>query len=323
MIFTSRLRSAVLAAGAALVLAVAGCSSNTDVSGGGSGDAASGGSIAEDYDLKGASLTVGSKEFTENRILGQIAIAALQAAGADVSDKTGISGTDTVRAALTSGEIDMYWDYTGTGWVNILGNTTTDLPDDLFAAVSEADAANGVTWIGPAPFNNTYALAVTKDFAEENNIETISDAAEYVNANPSDGTICAASEFLNRDDGLPGLEAAYGMKFQVVELDLSLVYTQLGKDCNFGEVTSTESRIKANDLVVLDDDKKFFVPYNGALTVKTDVFDEYPDLEAMFTEIMKGLTDDKMIELNAKVDLDGEKEATVAKQYLQDEGFID
>lgn len=318
-----RLRTALVAVGTAITLAMAGCSGNTDVSGGGSGDAASGGSIAEDYDLKGAKLTVGSKEFTENRILGQITIAALQAAGADVTDKTGISGTDTVRAALDSGEIDMYWEYTGTGWVNILGNTSAQLPDDLYAAVSEADAANGVTWIGPAEFNNTYAVAVKSDFAKENDLKTISDAAEYLAQNP-DSKLCAASEFINRDDGLPGLEAAYGMKFGgPVEVELNLIYTQLGESCDFGEVFATDARIKSNDLVVLEDDKKFIVPYVGALTVKSDVADEYPDIDAMFTDIAGKLDDETMIDLNGKVDLDGEKEADVAKAWLQENGYID
>ncbi|GAB3301128.1 glycine/betaine ABC transporter substrate-binding protein [Epidermidibacterium keratini] len=316
-------RTALLAVGMAITLAVAGCSGDTDVSGGGSGDAASGGSLAEDYDLEGASLTVGSKEFTENRILGQITIAALQAAGADVTDKTGISGTDTVRAALDSGEIDMYWEYTGTGWVNILGNTSEQLPDDLYTAVKDADAANGVTWIGPAKFNNTYAIAVKSDFAKENDLETISDAATYLADNP-DAQLCAASEFINRDDGLPGLEAAYGMKFGgPVEVDLNLIYTQLGKDCDFGEVFATDARVKSNDLVVLEDDKKFIVPYVGALTVKSDIADEYPDIDKMFADIAEKLDDETMIDLNGKVDLDGEKEADVAKQWLQENGYID
>lgn len=314
-------RTALTAAVATLALAVAGCAGDTNVNQSG-GDAAKGGSLAKDYDLKGASFVVGSKEFTENKVLGQITIAAIQAAGGKTEDKTGISGTATVRAALTSGEIDMYWDYTGTGWVNILGNTTTNLPPDLFKAVSEADKANNVTWIGPSPLNNSYGLAIKKDLADKEKIKTMSDLAGYVNKNPDKSTICAASEFLQRDDGLPGVEKAYGMQFKITELDFNLVYPQVGKECTVGEITTTDGRVKANDLVALKDDKKFFVPYNAALTVRSEVADKNPDLAKMFKKIAESLDNEKMMELNGKVDIDGDKEADVAKQFLKDEGFI-
>ncbi|PRZ40911.1 osmoprotectant transport system substrate-binding protein [Antricoccus suffuscus] len=316
-------RRGAIAAIAVLTMLASACSSNTDVSGGDKGGSASGGSIGKDYDLKGASFTVGSKEFTESVVLGQITIAALEAAGAKVNDKTGISGTDTVRAALTSKEIDMYWEYTGTGWVNILKHTTTDLPTDLYKAVADADKANGVTWLPAAPFNDTYRIAVKADFAKKNKIESMSDAAAYINKNPSDGTLCAASEFLNRDDGLPGLEKDYGTKFKVTELDLNLIYPQVGKDCNFGEVFSTDARIVSNKLQTLKDDKKFFVDYNGALTVRTDVLDKNPDIAKIMEPISKELTDKVVTEMNSKVDNDGEKPAAVAKAFLKDHGYID
>ena len=267
---------------------------------------------------------MGSKEFTESVILGQITIAALQAAGADAADQTGLTGTDTVRAALESGDIDMYWEYTGTGWVNILGNTTEDLPDDLFAAVSEADAANDVAWLEPAPFEDTYRIATSADLAEQEGLETTSDVAEFVTANPDQGSICAASEFLNRDDGLPGLQDAYGFEFpEVVELDLGLIYTQVGDSCAFGEVFSTDARIVSNDLVVLDDDQQFFVPYNGALTLRQDVLDENPEIGDLMNEISALLTDETITGLNSQVDNDGEEYADVAQQFLRDNGFID
>jgi osmoprotectant transport system substrate-binding protein len=323
---TTRAWSTAAVLGVTALLATA-CGGDTDLSdagGGGDGDSAGGGSIAEDYDFSDASLTVGSKEFTESVILGQITIAALEAAGADVSDQTGLTGTDTVRAALESGDIDMYWEYTGTGWVNILGNTTTDLPDDLFAAVSEADAENDVAWLEPAPFEDTYRLATSAELAEAEGLETTSDVAEYVQANPGEGSICAASEFLNRDDGLPGLQTAYGFEFtEVVELDLGLIYTQVGDSCAFGEVFSTDARIVSNDLVVLEDDQDFFVPYNGALTLRQDVLDENPEIADLMAEISELLTDDAITELNSQVDNDGEEYADVAQQFLRDNGFID
>jgi osmoprotectant transport system substrate-binding protein len=324
---TTRAWSAAALLGVTALLATA-CGGDTDLSdagggGGGGGDAASGGSIAEDFDLAGSSFTVGSKEFTESQVLGQITIAALQAAGAEVGDQTGLTGTDTVRAALESGDIDMYWEYTGTGWVNILGNTTEALPEDLATAVAEADAANGVAWLAPAPFEDTYRIATTSAFAAENDLATMSDVAEFIAANPDQGTVCAASEFINRDDGLPGLQQAYGFQFsEVVELDLGLIYTQVGESCAFGEVFSTDARIVSNDLTVLEDDRSFFVPYNGALTVRQEALDATPELEALVAPISELLTDDVITELNSQVDNEGEEPADVAQQFLRDNGFI-
>ncbi|MFA5606023.1 MAG: glycine betaine ABC transporter substrate-binding protein [Leucobacter sp.] len=307
----SRKRTAVAAAGLGLALALTACS-------GGGSEAPAG-----DGELSGASLTVGSKEFTESHILGQIAILALENAGADVADQTGISGSATVREALETGEIDLYWEYTGTSWVNYLGNTTDELPDDLFAAISEEDAVNGIAYLEPANFENSYRIAVKSEFADEHGIATMSDAAEFIAANPGEASICAASEFIARDDGLPGLEAAYDTAFTpVVELDLNLIYTQVGESCNFGEVFSTDARIISNDLTVLEDDEKFFVEYAGLVTLRLDTLEEHPVIADIFAPISGALTNDVMTELNGQVDNDGEEPRDVAETWLRDNGFI-
>ncbi|MGI9015671.1 MAG: glycine betaine ABC transporter substrate-binding protein [Euzebya sp.] len=269
-------------------------------------------------DLSGQSFKVGSKEFTENVILGQIAIQVLQDAGAEVEDLTGLIGSATVREALTSGEVDMYWDYTGTGWVQILGNEPTNFPDDLYSAVAEADAENGVTWLDPAPFQDTYRLAVTRDFAEENGLANMSDVA----GSDAEQTLCAASEFVNRADGLIGLEETYGTDFSVTELDLGLVFTQLGQSCNFGEVFSTDGRIIAQDLVVLEDDEEFFIPFNGVLTVRTEVLDANPGIADLFGPVSEALDNETITTLNAQVDVDGESPEDVARGFLVDNGMI-
>jgi len=228
-----------------------------------------------------------------------------------------------VREALESGEVDMYWDYTGTGWVNILGNTTEDVPEDLYAAVAEADAANDIAWLEPAPMNDTYRIAVNSDFASENSLATMSDAATFIQENPDEGVLCAASEFINREDGLPGLETAYGFEFsEVVEVDLSLVFTQVGDTCQFGEVFSTDGRIPANDLTVLEDDEGFFVEYNAALTLRQETLDEFPAIEEIMAPISEALTDEEITALNALVDVDGETEEDVARQWMEDNGFV-
>jgi len=276
-----------------------------------------------DGELAGASLAVGSKEFTESIVLGQITLAALENAGAEVDDQTGISGSATVREALEAGEIDMYWEYTGTGWVNILGNTTEDVPEELYEAVAEADAANDVAWLEPAPFEDTYRIAVTSGFAEENDLATTSDAAAFIMENPDQGTVCAASEFINRDDGLPGLEEAYGFEFsEVVELDLNLIYTQVGDTCNFAEVFSTDGRIVSNDLTILEDDMEFFVEYRGALTMRQETLDEFPAIADVMAPISEALTDEVVTMLNDQVDNGGEQPEDVATEWLEGEGLL-
>jgi osmoprotectant transport system substrate-binding protein len=132
-------------------------------------------------DLSGVSLTVGSKEFTEQLILGHITMLALQDAGAEVDDQIGLVGSTAVRDALTAGEIDLYWEYLGTGWVTYLENES-GIPDvqEQYEAVRDADAANGITWLEPAPFNNTYAIATTDESAEELGITSISEIGDLI-----------------------------------------------------------------------------------------------------------------------------------------------
>jgi len=277
-------------------------------------------------DLSGAEFTVGSKEFTEQLILGQITIQLLEDAGATVTDETGLVGSSVVREALTQGDIDMYWEYTGTGWITHQGNDTP-IPgaQEQFDAVKEADAANDIAWLDPAPFNNTYAIAVASETATELEIATMSDLAAYAGENPEGATVCGASEFLNRDDGLPGLEEAYGFEFsEVSELELGLVYTSTdaGDPCVFGEAFATDSRIVALDLTVLEDDLEFHPTYLPALNVRQEVLDENPGLADLFAPVAEALDDQTMLGLNAQVDVDGEEPADVAEAFLSENGLV-
>ena len=137
--------------------------------------------VDDSIDLSGVSVTVGSKEFTEQFILGYITKFALEDAGAEAGDQIGLVGSTTVREDLTSGEIDLYWEYLGTGWVTYLGNES-GIPDvqEQFEAVRDADAENGITWLEPAPFNNTYAIAMTDETAEELGITSISEIGDLI-----------------------------------------------------------------------------------------------------------------------------------------------
>jgi osmoprotectant transport system substrate-binding protein len=295
------------------------------------GDSTTSSSSSSGADLSGASFTVGSKEFTEQLILGQITRLVLEDAGAEVTDETGITGTTNVRKALTSDQIDMYWEYTGTGFAEILGNDVADAPtdsQDLFDEVAKTDLEkNGVQWLALAPMNDTYAIATSATAQEETGVATLSDYAELVSSDPDQAGLCAASEFIDRADGLPGLEKTYGFDLPtdaITEVDLGIIFTRVpeGDPCNFGEVFATDGRIPAKEMVVVEDDQDFFVKYNVALTVNKDVFDQYPELEDIFTPIAEKLDTETMQALNASVDVDGLPAEAVAEKWLQDNGFI-
>ncbi|MBA3235558.1 MAG: glycine betaine ABC transporter substrate-binding protein [Chloroflexi bacterium] len=303
----------------------AGAPSDAAPTGGAPSDAAPSAAAPSEamMDLSGATFTVGSKEFTEQLILGQITKLVLEDHGATVDDQTGLVGSKVVREALVSGEIDMYWEYTGTGWITHLGNTTPVVgSQEQFDAVKEADAANDIVWVEPAPFNNTYSIALSNEKATELGVSKLSDLAALP---PASTTLCAAAEFLGRDDGLPGLEQAYGVKFSdVSELELGLVYTSIDKSdpCIFGEAFATDGRIAALGLTVLADDKDFFPSYLPALNIRKEVFDANPGLAELFAPVAAALDTATMQDLNSKVDVDGMQPADVAAEFLKSQGLM-
>lgn len=318
-----RSRRRIAATGAAVLLLTACGDDEAEV--GSEGD----GSIAQDYDLSGAELTVGSKEFTEQLILGHMARLALEAAGAEVTDEIGLAGTAIVREALLAGEIDLYWEYTGTGWITHLGETEPVQPaEDQYEAVAERDLEeNNIRWIEPGPFDNTYAVAAHESAVEELGVTQISDLQELMEQQPEEATFCIASEFATRDDGLPGMEEHYDIQFsedQLVMLDEGAIYSEVAErsNCNFGEVFATDGRIAALDLVVLEDDQDFFAAYNPSVTVRNEVYEQHEDLEPMFAEIADTLETEVMQELNARVDDAGEFPDAVAEDHLREQGFI-
>ena len=294
--------------------------------GGGGLGGAGGGSIGEEFDLEGAEITVGSKEFTEQEILGQIALQALEAGGATVNDQIGLAGTEAVRTALESGDVDLYWEYVGTGWVNLLGETG-DIPGNDFQTVSERDLEqNSVKWIGPAAFSNGYAIATNEQTANELDVQALSDMGRVIEEHGDEVTMFVGAEFATRDDGLPGVEEAYGWDFpddRVRRVQDSLVYEQTAQEgYNFGSVFETDGRIPNLGLVLLDDDEDFFPSYAGAITMRQETFDEYPQLEELFTPIMEQLTTEEMQQLNERRDVDGEFPEDIAEEWLQENGFI-
>lgn len=317
-----------LAAGTALIaMALTGCSVTTEDSG--AEVAVGAGSIKKDDALVGQTIVVGSKDFTENIVFGHITMLALKAAGANVIDKTNIKGSVNVRKGLLAGEVDVYWEYTGTAWITYL-NHTDPVPDSrqqYDAVVKEDKEKNQVVWGAIAPANNTYAMAVRAEKAKEWNLRTLSDLTAFAKSKPADATFCLESEFAGRNDGWPGMTKTYAMnvpKSNIRTVDTGVVYTETkkGESCNFGEVFTTDGRISNLDLVVLEDDKKFFPIYNPALTVNSATAAKYPNLTKILEPITAKLDDETIRKLNERVDVKGEPVAQVAADWLKEEGFI-
>ncbi|MYT35116.1 glycine/betaine ABC transporter substrate-binding protein [Streptomyces sp. SID8356] len=310
----------------ALALLVAGCGLK---SGSPMVDDVSPGSVGRGEPLKGATLTVTSKNFSENIILGQMTGLVFKAAGAEVIDRTNLPGSISAREAIINGDADAQWDYTGTGWITFLGHADPIAdPEKQYEAVRDEDRGNGVVWLPPAPLDNTYALAISKKNNAQYKLKTLSDVAALAKKDPSAVTICVENEFASRDDGLPGMEKKYGMKIpagNIQKMDAGIIYTQVSESnsCLLGEVFTTDGRIKAMDLDVLEDDKHFFPNYNASPVIHLATFEKYPVIAELLAPLAEKLTTEVAQTLNAKVDVDGEDPHEVAKDWLVAEGFIE
>lgn len=306
------------------LVSVAGCGGGTD----GESD-----TIADNYKLGSPQgtlrLSVGSKDFTEQRVLGQITVQALAAAGAEVVDKSGLGSTEDNRLALTSGSIDMYWEYTGTGWLVHLAEPEAIADSEkLYEALLEADSEqNGIEWLQPAPANNAYAIAVSEDADEGINVENLSDLGTLIEDSPEQATLCVGPEFNSRADGLPGLQRHYGFEFppdQVFVVSDSTVYGAISKaaKCNFGSVYRTNGRIPEMGLALLADDETFFAAYNPSLTMREQTLKRFPELKEIFAPISEKLDTETLRELSASVEVEGIPPETVAERWLNENGFV-
>ncbi|WP_254854117.1 glycine betaine ABC transporter substrate-binding protein [Nocardia donostiensis] len=287
------------------------------------------GSIQPVPELEGVPITVGSKDFTEQNILGYLIEYAMVATGADVRDLTNIQGSNSLRDAQLHGQIDLAYDYTGTGWMNYLGNEIP-VPTERgqFEAVCDADLAeNGMVWTAMAPMNNTYALVTNRATAESQGIRTLSDYARLVNSAPDAATTCVGTEFNVRQDGFPGMAAAYGIDNNTVRKNIvqdALVYTSVadGGQCRFGSVAVTDGRIPALGLVVLDDDLSYFPKYNAALVMRQDFAEAHPEVAEVMAPISAELTNETITELNRQVDVEGREPAEVARDWMVQRGYV-
>lgn len=281
--------------------------------------------------LEGTSIAVTSKNFTEQVLLGKITATYLAAAGADVDDLTNAPGSMSSRQALLNGDADIVWEYTGTAWQTYLGETETIADSqELWERVRDAERENGVEWLPPASFNNTYAFAASSPTAKALNVTKMSDIAKLPEA---ERTFCINDEFLSRADGFIPMVEAYDMPLgapggvpqgNVTAMDSGVVYTSTANSdpCNFGMVYATDGRIKNLDLVVLEDDRKFFLPYSGCVVVNTGLNEANPEVAELMSQVSDRLTDPLMQELNGRIDIDGEDPADVAYDWLLAEGLI-
>ena len=279
----------------------------------------------------GAELTVVSKNFTEQLILGKIAVLTAQAAGFTVTDLANVPGSQPVRELMLSGQADMVWDYTGTAWISYLG-MEAGIPDqtEQWEAVHQADLANGLTWGKPAPMNNTYAMAVRSEAVAA--LGGITKLSEVAALPVEERTFCLEAEFNSRPDGFNPMAETYSMprgsadgvpEENIGIYDTGAVYTATDDGaCNFGEVFTTDGRIDSLDLTVLEDDLGFFPAYNGAPVFNTATLEQYPELAGVFAQVAPLLTDEVLRQLNLRVDVNGEDPADVAYAWMIDEGLI-
>lgn len=311
------------------VLAVAGlvaaaCGGDDD-----SSDAVGGAGRLADVDLSGIEIAVGSKDFTEQLVLGEIMAITFEALGATVDNKVNLGGTVVAREALLAGEIDTYMEYNGTGYSVHLA-IEDEIPFDpaaLTDIVREQDLArNDIRWLSRSPFNDTYGFASSPELTAGNGgAFDMQSMADYLAANP-DATLCLESEFPSRPDGLVLFEDATGYEVpddQIEILDTGVIYTETAQDnCDFGEVFTTDGRIPALDLTVVEDPGVMII-YNVSMNIRDDTYQEAPEaFDTVAEAILAPLDNDLMQELNRQVNEDGADPEDVARQYLIDQGLI-
>ncbi|HBO1907013.1 glycine betaine ABC transporter substrate-binding protein [Pseudomonas aeruginosa] len=276
-------------------------------------------------------LRIGGKTFTEQRILTAITAQFLQKRGYDVTVTTGL-GSTLARAAQESGQLDIVWEYTGSSLI-----VYNHIDEKLDAAASyrrvkQLDEAQGLVWLKPTRFNNTYALAMPEEQAERLGIQSVSDLArvlaEQQEAEPGSTHLFAMDpEFAGRPDGLGPMSELYALHFtrnDIRQMDAGLVYTALkNRQVFLGLVYTTDGRLKDFKLRVLKDDKQYFPFYNAAPVVRKEVMQRHPEFATLFDPIIERLDDATMQALNARVDIEQQTPQKVAAGFLREHHLLD
>jgi osmoprotectant transport system substrate-binding protein len=269
-------------------------------------------------------LVVGGKNFTEQQLMAEMTTQLLTSKGFKVDKRAGL-GTAPLRQALEAGQIDLYWEYTGTSLITF--NKVTDKLDAAatYARVKELDGAKGLVWLNPSKANNTYALAMRKADAAAKGIKSLSDLSAKVKGGQALKFGCNA-EFYARPDGLTPMQSTYGFEFgreNVVRMDTGLVYAAL-KDAqvDVGLVFATDGRIPALDFVVLADDKGFFPSYALTPVVRKETLEKNPKLADILNSLSAKLDDATISKLNATVDVEKKTIEQVSTSFLKSQGLI-
>jgi osmoprotectant transport system substrate-binding protein len=269
-------------------------------------------------------LVVGGKNFTEQQIMAEMTTQLLTAKGFKIDKRAGL-GTAPLRQALEAGQVDLYWEYTGTSLINF--NKITDKLDAAatYAKVKELDGAKGLVWLNPSKANNTYGLAMRKADATAKGITSLSELAGKVKGGQKLKFGCNA-EFYARADGLAPMQTAYGFEFgreNVVRMDTGLVYAALkDSQVDVGLVFATDGRIPAFDFIMLADDKGFFPAYAMTPVVRKETLDKNPKLAELLNGLSAKLDDATMAKLNATVDVEKKTIEEVATSFLKSQGLI-
>jgi osmoprotectant transport system substrate-binding protein len=275
-----------------------------------------------------APIAIGSKDFTEELLLGEMYAQILEKHGLPVTRKLNLGGTQVAMAALQRGDIDIYPEYTGTALINVLkiipSSDASDAYDapHIFIKVQQAYRQRfNLEWLKPAPMNDSQALATTRAISQRYGIRTLSDLSK---AAPQ-LRLGAVPEFTKREDALPGLQRAYGgFRFKDIKLfDIGLKYKAL----ETGQVDvvvafGTDGQIQADNLVVFIDDKHFWPAYQVAPVVRRATLDRYPLIEKYLDALAPHLTDNVMRALNFNVDGAKQEPADVARQFLTVRGLV-
>jgi osmoprotectant transport system substrate-binding protein len=316
----TRMLLVLLAVVAALALGA--CGDDDDEGDGGGGEAAE--AIQSNPDNGNVSITVGSKNFTEQKVLGEIYAQGLEAAGYKVKKQLNLGDEKTALKAIEGGEIVAYPEYTGTALGSFFNVKSNEIPKDPQKAFDDAKAGfakKGLTAYPPTPFTSSNEVAVTQETASKEGLKNISD----LEGKAQDLTLYGSPECRQRNDCLLGLQQVYGLKFKKftpVAIDLRHEVLEKGQ-ADVSIVFTTDPQIKRNKEVLLEDDKGMFPPYNSTLVVRDEtVKDAGSDLPDVVAKVNKGLTDEVMQELNARVDLDKKTPEAVGSEYLKEEGLV-
>jgi osmoprotectant transport system substrate-binding protein len=268
-------------------------------------------------------ITVGGKNFTEQQLMAEITTQLLQSKGIPAEKKAGL-GSAVLRQAQENGQIDVYWEYTGTSLITYNKITDKLSADETYKRVRELDAAKGLVWLNPSKANNTYALAMRRADSESKNIKSLSDLAKAVKGG-ANLSIASNAEFAARPDGLKPLQEVYGFEFSrdnVRRMDSGLTYQALKeKQVDVSLVFATDGRVPAFDFVVLKDDKTFFPAYAMTPVIRKQAMDANPKIAPLLNALSAKLDDNTMGKLNASVDVDKKSIEAVATQFLKDAGL--